>query len=271
MKPIETNALELEQENGWLRIWFNQPDTRNALSSELAGELLSVLEAVEASAEIRGISLRGRGGVFCAGGDLKAFKSAFQQGADDGARAGIINGSKAGAGLFDKINAMPQVVVAVIEGAAMAGGLGLACCADITVVEASAKFAFTETSIGLTPAQIAPFVIQKIGPATARRLMLTSARFDGIEAERFGLADIVAEGADQIEEAERVVRAQALRCAPGAVARLKRLLAELPRLDRSAQIEAAAENFADCLLSDEGREGVLSFVEKRKPAWAKGA
>ncbi len=269
--PTKLATLELEREGDWLSIWLNRPESRNALSSELAGELQAVLDGVRDDRSVRGITLRGRGGVFCAGGDMKAFQAAFQPAAEGGARAAVVEISKSGASLFDAVNAMPQVVVALVEGAAMAGGLGLACCADIVIAETEARFSFSETAIGLTPAQIAPFVIQKVGYAPARRLMLTAARFDGVEAARIGLADIVAKGVSAADEAERAVRKQVLRCAPGAVASLKALIHTMPGLDRKAQINAAAENFADRIFSDEGREGVSSFIEKRKPVWAEEA
>jgi isohexenylglutaconyl-CoA hydratase len=259
-----TTAIECELKSGWLTIWFNQPESRNALSQELVGDLMRVLESVCDDRSARGITLRGRGGIFCAGGDLKAFKASQGQGAS---RDAIIENSKRGAAMFDRVNTMPQVVVALIEGAAMAGGFGLACCADIVICDADAKFAMTETAIGLTPAQISPFVIQKLGYAAARRLMLTAARFDGRQAAALGFADQVVEGVDALNAAEWVIRKRVLGCAPGAVADLKALLRALPGFDRGGEIQAAAENFADRMLSDEGREGVASFLEKRKPNW----
>ncbi|MEM7190000.1 MAG: enoyl-CoA hydratase-related protein [Pseudomonadota bacterium] len=267
MSLPDVTALELEQENGWLTIWFNQPDSRNALTDALVTDLLAVLDAVRDDRTVRGITLRGRGGVFCAGGDLKSFRNTLQQ-LDDPDR--VIANSKRGARIFDTVNSMPQVVVAVVEGAAMAGGFGLACCADVAIVHADTKFAFTETAIGLTPAQISPFVLQKLGYATGRRLMLTAARFDGRESERLGFADILAETDEEMAAAEAQIRKQVLKCAPGAVADIKALILALPTLDRGAQIQAAAENFTGRMLSDEGREGVASFVEKRKPNWAEG-
>jgi isohexenylglutaconyl-CoA hydratase len=216
---------------------------------------------------VRGITLRGRGGVFCAGADLKAFRSGHQGGAS-GSREAVIEQSKRGAAMFEMVNTMPQVVIAVVEGAAMAGGLGLACCADVVICDASAKFALTETAIGLSPAQISPFVIQKLGFATARRLMLTAARFDGREAGQLGLADFVGEGAEALETVEQQIKAQVLKCAPGAIADTKALILAQPGMSRAQIVQAAAENFAGRLLSDEAREGVASFVEKRKPRWA---
>lgn len=262
-----TTAIELDLKSGWLTIWFNQPDNRNALSAELTSDLLNVLGAVREDRDVRGITLRGRGGVFCAGADLKAFRSVHQGGAG-GSREAVIEQSKRGAGMFDAVNTMPQVVIAIIEGAAMAGGFGLACCADVVICEAGAKFAMTETAIGLSPAQISPFVIQKLGYATARRLMLTAARFDAREAQALGFADFVGEGADALETVETQIKRQVLKCAPGAVADTKALILALPRLDRAQTVQTAAENFAGRMLSDEAREGVASFVEKRKPRWA---
>lgn len=260
-------AIECELKSGWLTIWFNQPQSRNALSAELTGDLIATLNAVRDDRSVRGVTLRGRSGVFCAGADLKAFNSGHKSaGGPD--RDAVIENSIRGAGMFDLVNTMPQVTIAIVEGAAMAGGFGLACCCDVVICEASAKFAMTETAIGLSPAQISPFVIQKLGFATARRLMLTAARFDGKEAGSLGFADFVAEGAAALEAIEAQIRAQVLRCAPGAVADTKALILAVPGLDRPAIVRAAAETFADRMLSDEAREGVASFVEKRKPRWA---
>lgn len=258
-------ALDLEFDQGWLTIWFNQPETRNAMTDDLVGDLKRTLAAVRDQRAVRGITLRGRHGVFCAGGNLKQFREIFQ---GQASRAQVIEMSKGAAALLDAINEAPQVVLAVIEGAAMAGGFGMACAADAVICEASARFAMTETALGISPAQIAPFVIQKLGYATARRLMLTAARFDGRAAHELGFADFVAEGMPAVEEIERAIRKQVLACAPGAIADTKQLVRALPGLGREEAIQMAAENFADRLLSDEGLEGVASFLEKRKPAWA---
>ncbi len=261
----EVTGVAPELDNGWLTIWFDQPDTRNALTDDLVDGLRTTLEAVRDDRDVRGITLRGRHGVFCAGGNLKQFKSSFQGG---GSRDDILEMSKGAATLFDLINEMPQVTIAVIEGAAMAGGFGMACCADVVICEAGARFAMTETAIGISPAQIAPFVIQKLGYATARRLMLTAARFDGNGAHELGFADFVAEGVEALDGIEQQIRKQVLGCAPGAIADTKSLILALPGMTRDEAIDAAAENFTGRLLSDEGREGVASFLEKRKPIWA---
>ncbi len=265
----DVGGVELNLENGWLTIWFDQPQVRNALTDDLVDGIRRTMESVRDDRAVRGITLRGKHGVFCAGGNLKQFKSAFQGGGDGGgSRENTIEMSKGAAVLFDLINEAPQVVIAVIEGAAMAGGFGMACCADVVICEADAKFAMTETAIGISPAQIAPFVIQKLGYATGRRLMLTGARFDGRGAHELGFADFIAEDVSGLEEIEQQIRKQVLKCAPGAIADTKSLILALPGMNRAEAIQAAAENFTDRLLSDEGREGVASFLEKRKPVWA---
>jgi isohexenylglutaconyl-CoA hydratase len=260
-------TLELERDGDWLTIWLNRPAVRNALSSEMTAELRAVFGALRAAHAVRGVTLRGRGGVFCAGGDLKGFRALVAA----GSVADVAQVNREAGGLFDLITELPQVLVVLVEGAAMAGGFGLVCAADVVVVTTDAAFAITETSIGLPPAQIAPFVVQRLGLRIARRLMLTAERFDGAEAERLGLADYVAENAEQLAELECRVRAKVLRCAPGANAATKAIALATQRLDRPAMVELAAETFARCLLSDEGREGIAAFLEKRPPSWAAAA
>jgi len=260
----ETKTLDLELDSGWLTIWLNQPDKRNAFTDELRDELMATLLAVRGDRLVRGITLRGRGGVFCAGGDLKAFKTQFQGG---GTHEDVVAMSKQGAEIFDLVNSAPQVVIVLIEGAAMAGGFGMACCADVVICEASARFAMTETMLGLSPAQISPFVIQKLGYATARRLMLTGARFDGAAAKDYGLADFIADDVSELEQIEASLREQVLKCAPGAIAETKALILELPSLNRHEVIDAAAQNFARRMMSDEAREGIAAFFDKTQPSW----
>ena len=262
----KTENILLEQDAGWLTIWFNRPDNRNALSKELTTELKEVLNAVRDKMNIRGVTLRGKGGVFCAGGDLKGFKNNYQGGSqtvEDVAAA-----SRQGGQMFDLINELPQVVLILVEGAAIAGGLGMVCCADAVAVTKDARFAMTETAIGIPPAQIAPFVAQRLGLRIARRLMVTASRFDGEEAHRLGLADYVVDDAAGLDQIEADMKKQVRRCAPGANAVTKAIVLATRHLNREQQLDFAAKGFAECMLSDEGREGVASFIEKRKPIWA---
>ena len=259
------SALDLEFSDGWLTVWFNQPEIRNPLTAERSADLNALCAHLADRRDVRGVVFRGRGGVFCAGGDLKMFGAVFQGGAD---LDDVAKMSKAGGALFDAIDRLPQFTVMAVEGSAMAGGFGLACCGDMVVVEQEAKFALTEVAIGLTPAQIAPFVVRRLGQNAARRLMLSAERFDAARAVELGLADEAVQGAEGVDAALERIRDRIRRCAPGAVAETKALILNAPWLPREEQIQAAAESFGRCMLSEEGREGVTSFVEKRKPRWA---
>lgn len=261
----DTQTLALDLDKGWLTIWFNTPENRNALSEQLAGELTQTLLAVRNDRSVRGITLRGKGGVFCAGGDIKGFMKGLSGGLTS---EGAAEMNRKGGEMFALVNTMPQVVIALVEGAAIAGGLGLVCCADIVALTREAKFSLTETQLGIAPAQIAPYVVQRIGLTAARRLMLTGARFDGAEAQRLGLADYVVGKASELDAAEADIRKSVMRCAPGANAVTKEIVLAAQRLDPETMMDFAADGFARCMMSDEGREGIAAFVEKRKPKWA---
>lgn len=259
-----TETLDLEADGPWLTVWFNTPENRNALTNQRAGELLALANALKQADDIRGIAFRGRGGMFCAGGDLKGFAGLVAA----GDREAIASLSREAGALFDAVDTLPQLTVMAVEGAAMAGGMGLACCGDVVLATADAKFGLSEVRLGLSPAQIAPFVLRRLGAAAGRRLMLTGSRLDAEAALAAGLVDRIAADSAALDEALGALKRELLGCAPQAVAGTKQLIAELPRLDRAGQIEAAARNFADRLTGAEAQEGVAAFIGKRKPAWA---
>lgn len=262
--PVTTKIIN-ELEDGWLTIWFNSPENRNALSDVLTDEFTRTLLAVKNDRSVRGITLRGKGGIFCAGGDLKSF-SAAQSGAGGLDEFATMN--RKGGDMFDLLMSMSQVVIAYVEGAAIAGGLGLMCCADIITVNEDAKFSLTETMIGIVPAQIAPIIVARVGLPKARRLMLTGARFTGAQTSELGLSDYVVKDAEQFAAVEAELRKGVLKCAPGANGVTKEILLATPHLNREDQKTFAAKKFAECITSPEGREGIASFIEKRKPSWA---
>lgn len=257
-----TQSIELEQNGAWLTVWFNQPERRNPLTDEVVEELTAVCLAVRDDRSVRGITFRGRGGFFCAGGDLKGFQS-LAAGPEDR----VLAASQSIGELLALVDGLPQVTVALIEGAAMAGGLGLACCCDVTVATSEARFAFSETRIGISPAQIAHYVLQKCGYAVGRRLMLTAARFRGEEAARCGLIDVLVADEAGLSDAEKAIQRDVLSCAPGAIAATKALIQGLQGIDATERVAYAGQNFTRCLKGDEGREGVASFLEKRTANW----
>lgn len=262
MLPI-SDHLELELDGAWLTVWFNEPEKRNPLTSERVEALIDLCAALQ-TAPIRGVILRGRGGVFCAGGDLKSFKAVFQGG---GSKDDIVALSLRAADLFDAVAALPQFTIMAVEGAVMAGGFGLACIGDAVIATEGTKFSLSETRIGLTPAQIAPFVVARLGMPAARRLMLAGAMLDTDAARQMGLVDqVVTDMTAALAEQQTKV----LAAAPQALATIKQQLAALPFQTRTEQRQMAAETFANAMLSDEAREGISAFFDKRKPNWAGG-
>ena len=264
MLPDVENLL-LEQEGDTLTIWFNRPEVRNALSQAVADDLAATLEALPGEESIRFVILRGKGGVFCAGGDLKMFKTVFQGGAE---REDIVRFNADFGRLMKAVHALPQLFLVLIEGAAMAGGLGLSCIADVVITTADARYSLTEVTLGIPPAQITPVVMKRIGASEARRLLLTAARFDGTEAGRLGFAHFVVEDAAALEARGLEVLAQARKGAPGAIALTKQIIGAVDRLDGDDLVQFAAERFADAMLGQEAKEGLAAFAEKREARWA---
>ncbi len=266
-KLPDTQWLELDLSNGWLRVYFNAPETRNALSQELSDELKAVFKAVRNDRSVRGVSLRGRGGVFCAGGDLREF-AALRDLPEAQAYDRAVKKSLDGAELFSLIHTAPQVVIALIEGVAVAGGLGIACAADFAYATPTSRMSFSETQLGIVPAQIAPYVIAKTGVREARRLLLLGERLDTASAQRLGIVDTVAQSSEHLETLELGLMGRVEKCAPGAVGATKQVIDDVAGIDDEQFRQRAAEQFARCLTGSEGREGIASFFAKQQPSWA---
>ena len=262
----KTERILLEFKDDWLTLSFNHLESRNALSQQLTDEVRLTLESIKDDKSIRGITFRGEGGIFCAGGDLKSFKSGFH--GDKNNIGDVVKLSESTGEFFELINTIPKPVIMLAEGAAMAGGLGMLCAADIVIVTADCKFALTETTLGIVPAQIAPYVVSRVGLSKARRLMLTASRFTGKEACEYGIADFVADNPDDLRRIESEVKKNILKCAPGANSITKEIVLATRNLDKNSLVKFAAQGFANSMMSDEGKEGIAAFVEKRKPKWS---
>ena len=265
-KLPETQDLILEKEGSVLTIWFNRTEAKNSLSADMVDEIHATLDAARQDSTLRTLIIRGKGNIFCAGGDIKGFKSGLQGGAPT--EEDVARGNRSFGDLMVKLNEQPQAVIILVEGAAIGGGLGLACVGDVTIVTRDARFRLSETSLGIPPAQIAPFVTERVGLTQARRLMLTGARFKGEEAVHYGIGHILAEDSTDMETKCAEALEQIALCAPTANAVTKSIVFETTRRPRAEALDFASRGFAACMLSDEGREGVSAFVEKRKPSWA---
>ena len=260
--PKTSNCI-LELSDGWLTIWFNRPEKRNALSTELFKDIEIILKSVYSDHSIRGIIFRGKGNMFCAGADLEELKNISLAG--EKARAMAMEMSNSAGEVFKAISTAPQITVAAVEGAAMAGAFGIACATDLLVTMADAKYALTETKIGLTPAQIAPYVLNRLGFAKARKLMILGTSFNGQKAFEMSMADYVANNEKEFNDQINDIKKQGNKCAPHAVSVTKKIIYNNHVID----FKKAAILFSDCILHKEGKEGFASFFEKRRPYWNK--
>lgn len=256
-------TLLLERHNGILHITLNRPDSRNAMNLQMVAELRAVLAAVRDDRQVRALVIGGAGGHFCAGADIKDMANARAQGQTAYRDLNRVFGA-----LLEETQHAPQVVITVLQGAVLGGGFGLACVSDIAMADHQTQFGLPETSLGLLPAQIAPFVVQRIGLTQARRLALTAARFDGNQARRMGLVHFVEHDPQALAERLDEVLAHVLCCAPGANAATKKLLLASAGQLSDGLLDQAAEWFSEAVTGDEGVEGTMAFVQKRKPGWA---
>ena len=254
-------TLLIERDAEVLRITLNRPQMRNAINAKMVEELTA---AFTGAGDARVVVLRGAGGNFCAGGDAGDMLSRTASPAgNDLASDPVAAGNRRFGTLLTLINEAPQTVIAAVEGAAMGGGFGRLCASDLTIAAPRASFGMPETTLGIVPAQIAPFVIQRIGLAHARAIALTNTRLDSAEALRIGLVHRVPDDLDAAVE-EAILRA--LACAPGAVKATKRLFLRIAASDMSAALDDAARAFATSIRG-EGQAGIAAFREKRPAPW----
>ena len=267
MNLPQTTHLLLTLEDGVLYATLNRPEARNAMNTAVLDDFDALFDAIADDRNVRAVVLRGAEGNFCAGGDLKEMAQArFAPMAGDGDDAVATYSRRFGA-MLRKVNAAPQAVIAMIEGAVLGGGFGLACASDVAIAHADAKFGLPETTRGIPPAQIAPFVVERIGLTQARRLGVCGGRFKGAEAQRLGLVHFVEADEAAMQARLDEVLGQIRNCAPGANAVTKAIMLQVGRMDMDAVLDHAAAEFSACIRGEEGIEGTTAFVEKRAPSW----
>lgn len=267
MNLPQTTSVLLSLEDGVLFVTLNRPESRNALSLEMVSELNAVFDAIGAGDALRAVVLRGAGGHFCAGADLKSMMSGMKA-PSAGEADPVVAFSRAFGTMLRKAGALPCVVIAVCEGAVLGGGFGFACVSDIALAHVDAKFGLPETTRGLPPAQIAPFVVERIGLTQARRLCLTSAQFNGTRALELGLVHETFGDEASLQALLEQTLEQVRNCAPKANAVTKRIILAVQRQDMDTVLDQAAQDFADCVRGSEAPEGITAFMQKRKPRWA---
>ena len=258
---FNTIKVQLGESMAWINL--DRPEVRNALNAELIHELTEVFDWLNSRDDIRVIILKGNGKAFCAGADLEYMKAMADFSYDQNL-ADAQNLSK----LFQTIYFCNKAVIVDVHGACIGGANGIIAAADIVIAEKETKFAFSEVRLGITPATISPFVVQKIGNTAAKELMLTGRRFTAEEAKAFRLVNVVVSEAEMIDT-ERQYIEHFLHASPDAIAECKNLLRMVSGTDDRFNpiYMQTSVAIANQRISKAGQEGMAAFFEKRKPNW----
>lgn len=258
---FKTIKIQLGESMAWVNL--DRPEVRNALNPEMIHELTEAIDWLNSRDDIRVIILKGNGKSFCAGADLAYMKEManfrYDQNVADAEQL-----SK----LFRTIHFCDKAIIAVVHGACIGGANGIIAAADIVIAESLTKFAFSEVRLGITPATISPFVVQKIGTTAAKELMLTGRIFSAAEAKDFHLVNVVTDES-QLVYMERQYIDHFMHASPDAIAECKNLLRLVTDTnDRCASVyHETASLIANQRISKAGQEGMAAFFEKRKPEW----
>jgi isohexenylglutaconyl-CoA hydratase len=259
------DLLQVERRGGFWFARLNRPDRRNALSDELVAALAAACERIAADVEARALVLYGAGGNFCAGADFAGFQQLLQQEPGHAGDPAATHNRRFGA-VLEALAALPVPTIAVVTGVALGGGCGLASACDRVIAADDAVFATPEVTLGVAPAQIAPFIVRRIGATRGRWSMLSAARLPAAVAAEVGLADRVVARAGLVVAVEAELRQLAVAepAALRATKRIARLALDEP-LPRA--LDAAALEFAGLLRHGAVREGIAAPRDKRAPAW----
>lgn len=254
------NTLQVASEGGLATITLNRPEKRNAISFELIDDLLRALDEV-AKSEAIVLILTGAGKAFCSGMDLENLKALLGR-----LPAQNLKDSETMVRLFRALYEFPKVTIAAVNGAAIAGGTGLALLCDFTLAVPEAKFGYTEVRIGFVPAIVSTFLLRQVGEKQARDLLLTGRLFGADEAARMGLISEIVPPENLISRA-RELAALLMENSSASLRATKQLLTDHARAELDAQIDAAVRENAAIRTTADFREGITSFLEKRKPVW----
>jgi len=254
-------TIQIAHDDAVATITLNRPDKRNAISFGLIDDLLRGLDEV-AKSRAQVLIITGAGKAFCSGMDLDDLKALIGRSAEQN-----LKDSETMVRLFRSLYEFPKVTIAAVNGAAIAGGTGLALLCDFTLAVGEAKFGYTEVRIGFVPAIVSSFLLRQVGEKQARDLLLTGRMIGADEAARLGLInEIVAP--EHLMAKARALAAMLIENSPASLRATKRLLTDHARAELDAQIEAAVRENAAIRNTSDFREGVSSFLEKRKPRWS---
>lgn len=260
IKPL----LSSIDDRGVATVTLNRSDVHNAFNDDLIWELDNAFTKLGQNPDVRAIVLTGAGRSFSAGADLNWMKAAASY-SEEQNRRDALNLSA----MLSSINSCPKPTIAIVNGATFGGGVGLVSCCDVAIAVEDAKFSLSEVRLGLTPATISPYVVAAIGERHARRYFLTAERFDAQEALRIGLVHETAPSLQEAFSAAHIFLKNILAGAPSAQADAKQLIADVKGRPITEELRAdTADRIARRRASDEGKEGLSAFLEKRKPEWS---
>ncbi|MDT8393036.1 MAG: enoyl-CoA hydratase-related protein [Bacteroidales bacterium] len=260
---MDFTNIEFEISDGAGIIWLNRPRVHNAMNAEMIAEIVEAFTMVNEMDEARFVMLRGRGKSFCAGADLNYMKGIATFGFDENYQDGLKL-----AKCFHAIYTCRKPTIAVVHGAAIGGANGLLAACDMVYCLDDTKFAFSEVKLGIAPATISPYVCKRIGESGARDLMITGRRFTGSEAESLGLVNKTFANEEALEEQLVFTRKMLMSSGPAAMSATKELIYNLfNKYNFEDSIDYTAKLIAQLRASEEGQEGMASFLEKRKPKW----
>jgi methylglutaconyl-CoA hydratase len=255
------NTLLLQEQDGICTITFNRPDKRNAVSFELVSDLMRALDHAAKSDATQVVIFTGAGKAFCAGLDLEELKSLISKSQEQN-----VKDSQTMANMFRAVYDFPKPTIAAVNGAAIAGGTGIATMSDFTLAVPEAKFGYTEVRIGFVPAIVSSYLVFQVGHKIARDLLMTARLFDAAEAHRYGLVnEIVAP--EQLMPRAIALANLLMENSPTSVRATKKLINGFIKEQLDAQVAAAVEDNARIRTTTDFKEGVSSFLEKRKPVW----
>ena len=253
--------VDVQREGAVARIWFDRPESHNALNADVGRELSAALHTLADEASCRVVVLGGRGPSFSAGADIGAMKASANASFEQNlAEAETL------AGVFASLADFPKPVVGRVHGNVFGGGVGFVCCCDIVVATDDAKFGLTEVRLGILPGIISPYVIRRLGDRWAREFMLTGERFGAAEALRIGLVHYSVPTAQLDAKVDERV-AELLKGGPEAQKRVKRLLELWSDVGWEEYRLALPRTLAEVRSGDEAKDGLAAFFEKRSPKW----
>lgn len=256
-------TILITRDNNQLTVWLNRPDVHNAMNDVMIAELTSVFHSISQLEDLRFVVLRGKGKSFCAGADLNYMKGIAEFGFDENVK----DGKKLFA-LFYSIYKCHIPTIAMVHGSAFGGANGVLAACDIVIAEENTTFAFSEVKLGISPATILPFLIKRIGEFGAKELMMTGKRFKGQEAEKWRLINHSVTEKDFENTLTKLID-QLLTSAPQAVKQTKDLIGEVLEKEIDELSDLTTKKIAELRASEEGQEGMASFLEKRRPNWVK--